>query len=262
MNGQRVEIAAYTVGSSHNCHTLLIQSSHGPFLRSGTIAGMKQHHYRTASTALMFLTAAVVLGASTLLTAQIESSPDLTGVWILSPTLSDRTPPDGVAEGGERSGGPPPPTGGGMGPGRGGRGFPGGGRGGTPGGLGGEREMPNPDERERTRAAMEAAMHVPTRLTIVRSESGLIVTDEQGVTTRIPLNGKKDTGAANGVPFETSAKWEHGRLRVERKFKGGVKVIEHLSVAAEPKLLTVSVKIEGRGGRTSTRAYEPLPLAK
>jgi hypothetical protein len=94
-------------------------------------------------------------------------------------------------------------------------------------------------------ATMDAAMHAPTRLIIVKSETGLIVTDEEGVSTRVPLDGKKDTGAANGVPFETTAKWDNGKLRVERKFKGGLKLVEHFSVASEPRLLTVVSKVEG-----------------
>lgn len=111
---------------------------------------------------------------------------------------------------------------------------------------------------------MDAAMYVSKRLTIVKSETGLIVTDEQGVSNRIPLNGKKDSGAGNGVPFETSAKWERGKLRVERKFKGGVKVIEYLSVSADPRVLNISVRIEGGPGPapTTNRVYEPQPLAK
>jgi len=97
----------------------------------------------------------------------------------------------------------------------------------------------------------------------VKGETGLVLTDDEGVSVRIPAEGKKDTGAANGVPFETTKKWEDGTLRVERKFNGGVKVVDHFSVAGDPPLLTVTSKIEGGrgpgGGRVVNRVYEQEP---
>jgi hypothetical protein len=49
------------------------------------------------------------------------------------------------------------------------------------------------------------------------------------------------------------------RLRVERTFKSGLKLIQLSSVSSDPHLLTVTSKIEGgRGaGRTINRVYEP-----
>ena len=101
-------------------------------------------------------------------------------------------------------------------------------------------------------------MHTPARLIIVKGEQGLIVTDDEGVSTRLPLNGSKDTGAINGVAFETTTKWEEGKLRVEKKFKSGVKLIELYSVSSDPRMLTVSLKTEGGrgGGRTIKRVYD------
>jgi hypothetical protein len=131
----------------------------------------------------------------------------------------------------------------------------GGGYGGPGGGGGG---MPNPEEMERMRAAMDAVRHVPARLIIVKGEQGLIVTDDEGVSTRLALDGSKETGAINGVPFETTTKWEEGKLRVEKKFKNGLKVVELYSVSSDPRLLTVSLKTEGGrgGGRTIKRVYD------
>jgi hypothetical protein len=120
--------------------------------------------------------------------------------------------------------------------------------------------MPKSEDTEAMRAAMDAATRTATRLIIVKSDTGLIVTDEEGVSTRIPLDGRMETGAANGVPFETTAKWEDARLRVERKFKGGLKVIEYYSLSSDPRLLTIVSKPEGGrmpgGGRTVTRVYD------
>jgi hypothetical protein len=124
------------------------------------------------------------------------------------------------------------------------------------GGRGGD--MPNPEEMERMRAAMDAVQRAPTRLIIVKGETGLIVTDDEGVSTRLALDGSRETGAINGVPFETMTKWEEGKLRVEKKFKGGLKLIELYSVSSDPRMLTVSLKTEGGrgGGRTMKRVYD------
>lgn len=191
-------------------------------------------------------------------TAQNQTMPDLTGTWVLNARLSDRPgqgggDQDNAGEGGRRRG----PGGGGMGPGGGGMGGFGGRRGGGGRDGGG---MPDREEMERRRAAMDAALRAPARLIIVKGDPGLIVTDEEGVSTRLALNGKKETGALNGVPFETTTKWEDGKLRVQKKFKSGPKVVELYSVSADPPLLTVSVKIDGGGmrggGRSMNRVYE------
>ena len=144
------------------------------------------------------------------------------------------------------------------GPGMGGMGGRGGGFGGRGGG-----EMPDREQMERARAAMDAVMRVPPRLIIVTAETGYVLTDDEGVSTRIPAEGKKDTGAVNGAPFETTTKWQDGKLRVERKFKGGLKVTDYYAVSGEPRLLTVSSTIEGGrmpgGKRTVNRVYDLEP---
>ena len=139
-------------------------------------------------------------------------------------------------------------------------GMGGGGRGGAPGGGGG---MGSPEDMERMRAVMEVAMRTPARLTIVPADARLVVTDEEGVSFRIPLDGSKDTGAANGVGFETTAKWENSTLRIERKFKGGLKLVEDYAASADPRQLIVNSKVEGGrmpgGGRTVKRVYDEKP---
>ena len=152
------------------------------------------------------------------LAAQVGSTPDLTGTWVLNAGLSDRPGQRGGGDEGDR----PDGGGGRRGPGGGGMGRPGGGMGGGGfGGRGGGGGMPNEEEMERTRAALDAATRTPTRLIIVKGDPGLIVTDEEGVSTRLALNGGKETGAANGVAFESAAKWEDGKLRVEREVQRG-----------------------------------------
>ena len=58
--------------------------------------------------------------------------------------------------------------------------------------------MPNPEEMERMRATMEAVLHTPARLIIVKGEQGLILTDDEGVSTRLALDGSKEE-VARGI---------------------------------------------------------------
>jgi hypothetical protein len=137
-----------------------------------------------------------------------------------------------------------------------------GGRGGGFGGPGGG-EKPDREEMERTRAAMDAVMRIPPRLIIVPTETGYLLTDDEGVSMRVPVERKKDTGAGNGAPFETTTKWQDGKLRVERKFKAGLKVTDSYAVSGEPRVLSVTSTIEGGrmpgGKRTVNRVYDLEP---
>ena len=186
----------------------------------------------------------VVMTGAQSLSGQTDARPDITGTWTLNRDLSGPSGRSGSHDGGSDDEGRHSPRGGGMG--RPGGGAPGGmgGRGGGSGGRGGG-EMPDHEAMERTRAAMEAVMRKSARLIIVRTDTGYLVTDDDGVSMRIPVQGKKDTGAVNGAPFETTTKWEEEKLRVERKFKGGLKVTDYYSVAGEPRALTVTSTIEG-----------------
>jgi hypothetical protein len=174
---------------------------------------------------------------------QAGRKPDITGTWILNRELSDRPGTVAGRDGGPGDEGGRSPRGGG----RGGRGR--GGPGGMPGrgrfgGRGGD-QMPNQEEMEQMRAAMTGAMRMSPRVIIVTAETGYRVTEDDGVSLRIPAEGKKDIGAVNGALFETTAKWQDGKLRVERKFKVGLKVTDEYAVAGEPRVLTVTSTVEG-----------------
>jgi hypothetical protein len=200
--------------------------------------------------ACVALAVLVLAGGRVAAAGQNNAAPDLTGTWVLSHELSDK-PGQGGEGGDDRGGGR-----------RGGGGRPGGmggGMGGRGGGYGGGGGMPSPEEMERMSAAMDAARRAPERLIIVKADPGLVVTDEDGVSMRLALDGRKETGAVNGVPFESTTKWDGGKLRVERKFKSGLKLIQLYDVSVEPRLLTITSKIEGGrgGGRSINRVYEP-----
>jgi hypothetical protein len=185
----------------------------------------------------------VSIGGADTVALQNRERLDLSGTWTLDRDLSDKgsssAPDPGGSEGGARR---PPGDG---------TGASGGGMGRHGGGFGGRGDQhaagPRPSEVERRQAAIEAARRVATTLVIIKSDAGLLVTDDEGVSIRIPLDGRKETGAANGVPFETIAKWEEARLRVQREFKGGLKVVDYYSLSSNPHLLLIASKLEGGG---------------
>jgi hypothetical protein len=176
-------------------------------------------------------------------TQAATTPPNLTGLWILNEDASDRPPDRGRgADSGER-----PPRGGGGGGGYGG--FGGGRRrggfgGGDRGGGGRSRE-----DMERARAAMAIATRAAKRLTIVRDESTVVLTDEDGRSVRLTADGKKNKSTIDGQDVETTSKWNGAALHVERKFKSDVKVVDEFSLAPDPQILVVATKIEGMGGR-------------
>jgi hypothetical protein len=165
-------------------------------------------------------------------TAVSASSPDLTGLWIFNQDASDKPPQRGQGSDTGGQGEHRPAAGGGGGGGfGGGRGRGGGGFG---GGGGGGR---SPEDMERARAVMEVAMRAPQRLTIVRTEADVILTDEEGRTTRLTPDGKKNETTISGQEVEMSAKWSGSALHVERKFKGEVKVVDEISLAPDQSLI-------------------------
>lgn len=205
---------------------------------------------RHVCTALAAFLLAVTIGATISIgIAQSDRQPpDLTGAWTLNRDLSTRR--DGRRGGDGQDPGERPRRGG----------F--GGGTGRRGGFGGRGNMPSREEMERMRAAMDLVMRPSLKLTIVRNDTGLILTDEHGRSTRVTLDGKKTKSSLDGVEFETSARWDQWKLRVERKFKGNLKAIDEYSISADPKQLIVVTTVEGGGGRggrgrSIRRVYDP-----
>ena len=183
---------------------------------------------------------------------------DLTGAWKLNPELTAqaelRLTGDRAAIAGRRA-----PIGGSGPVGMGGSGRSPGGMGGGSG-YTGPRE--NPEEVAKAREAMRLAMLFPERLTIVREGTDLVVTDGQGASHRWKVDGKTVRSEAGALTIDTKVKWEGAVLVVERKFEGGVKAIDRYAVAANPRQLTITSKIEssklpGDRSRTSQRVYDP-----
>jgi len=178
-------------------------------------------------------------------------SPAIVGAWTLNKDLSDQ-PPGGDRSNGENGGGH-----------RGsyGRGGSGGGsmHGGHRGGMGGGSAM-SPEDAERMRAAMRDEMTPPEQMTIVQSESMILMTSQDGRTLRLSPDGKKVKD--ENTKIERKTKWDGGRLVSEVNGLGRGKITETYTVDPETHRLTVSLLIEGGGNnqaRTLNRVYDPTP---
>jgi hypothetical protein len=166
---------------------------------------------------------------------------DLTGAWKINKELTQRSEPEGGA-GRTRSGGQAPVGGGG---GMGGRRGPGGIGGGGFGGGGGGGSRQDTEQMARVREAIRLASIVPERLTIVRAYNGFTVTDGDGISTTLTADGKGTKAEVGALEVETKVKWDEAVLVVERKFEGGVKVIDRYWVTDAPRQLVIASKIEG-----------------
>lgn len=188
--------------------------------------------------------------------AQSATAP-IDGVWYLTRERSDLRPPqdDSAPQGRGRFGG-----GAGGGRGRGGTGG-GLGRGGFGGGMGPRGGGPgarDPEEMRRRFEAMRGILEPAERLTIVRTESMVIVTSDRGLTTRLAPDGSKVKDASTGI--ERRTRWESAKLVSEISGAGPGRITETYSLDPESKRLFVDLRMEGgRGGaepRTVRRVYE------
>jgi len=178
----------------------------------------------------------------------------IVGAWTLNRDLSDTGQGNGN---GQNDGDNPGRQGGGYGGGRrrGGGGFGGGGfgRGGGGGGFGGAQPQ-NSEAAQRMRSAMRDEMTPPDHMTIVQTDTTVIITTMDGRTTRLSTDGKKVKDDSTGI--ERKTKWDGGKLVSEVNGLGSGKIIETYSVDAELKQLRVALAVDGPRKMTLTRVYD------
>ena len=203
---------------------------------------------RTRLTAgILAATVAVLHGA---LAAQAPSpavTTSFTGAWTRNGELSDAVPDRGQRgdESGRGNGGGRNGAGGGR-RGGGGGGFGGGGRGGRGGGgmgrgNGGERA--NPDDVARMRDAMRDITSPSDHLTIVQTESMVLVTGADGRTTRLSPDGKKIKD--DNTRIERKTKWDGGNLVSEISGAGSGKMTQTFAVDPGGRQLRITLVLEG-----------------
>jgi len=91
-------------------------------------------------------------------------------------------------------------------------------------------------------------MTPPERMTIVTTESMVIITTADGRTTRLATDGSKVKDESTGVERRTH--WERDHLVTEISGLQGGKLTETFAVDPESHRLTVTM--EGAGGRGGT----------
>ena len=163
----------------------------------------------------------------------------IVGAWTLNKDLSQLAPerPQGDDQRGR----------GGFGGRRGGGGRGGGGRGGAGGGFsGGPGAGDSPDAQRRRTEAVRAIMEAPERLTIVRTESLVIITTGDGRTTRLSPDGKKIKDESTGI--ERKTKWDGDKLVSEITGARPGKITETYAVDQEHVRLNVTVQAENSRG--------------
>ena len=168
----------------------------------------------------------------------------IAGAWTLNNDLSDqpgRDQRDGGSDGTRRGGGRGPGGGGGR---RGGGGF-GGGWGGRGGGRGAGAAM-NPDDMARMRDAMRDLTSPPTHLTIVETDSMVVLTSADGRTTRLAPDGKKVKDDNTGI--ERKTKWDGEKLVTEVSGLGPMGKATQ-TIAADPESHQLRIVLQMEGGR-------------
>ena len=177
-----------------------------------------------------------------------EATTSIVGAWTLDKKLSD------VAEDRPRGGGGQHSRGGGGFPGggghRGGGGFPGGG-GGFPGGG----HTQDPDEVARWQEAWRDLVMAPDHMTIVQTESMIIITARDGRTTRLSPDGKKIKDESTNI--ERKTKWEDGKLVSEISGTAGKAIETYLVNPTQHELLVV-VRLESSGSDENVRMLHRL----
>ena len=213
------------------------------------------------STTLFVTFVTVAVGSLSLVRAQTppaqaqasasSTQSSIVGAWTLNRDLSDTGQGNGN---GQNDGDNPGRQGSGYGGGRRrGGGFGGGGFGRGGGGFGGAQPQ-NTEAAQRMRSAMRDEMTPPDHMTIVQTETTIIITTMDGRTTRLSTDGKKVKDDSTGI--ERKTKWDGGKLVSEVNGLGSGKITETYSVDAELKQLRVALAVDGPRKMALTRVYD------
>ena len=188
-------------------------------------------------TSHLFVTSVIAAGLIVGVGAQTQKAHDpIIGAWTLNKNASEL----GVAGEG-RDGGEDGRRGDGSGRRRGGGGF-------------GNQTPQNQETQQRMRDALRQEMQAPDHMTIVASDTTIIITTPDGHTTRLSTDGKKIKDDSTGI--ERKSKWDAGRLVSEINGLGRGKITETYSIEGDPKQLRVKLEVDGPRKTTQTRVYD------
>ena len=161
----------------------------------------------------------------------------IAGAWTLNADLSDK--PQSEAPSGEGdTGGRRNQGGGGMGRAEGGGAI-------------------NPEDAQRLRDARRDILNAPSHLTVVQTESQMIlITTGDGRVTRLSPDGKKIKD--DSTKIERKTKWDGGKLVSEISGAGPGKITETYEIDPEQHQLIVTVAMESKQPKpvTQRRVYD------
>jgi hypothetical protein len=181
--------------------------------------------------------------------AQSADKMGIEGAWTLNRELSD-APPSMSGRGESHEGHQ-----GGYG-GHGGRGMGhGGGMGGH--GMGGGGTSMDPEQAARIREALHDIVVPPDSLTIVQTDSTVVLTAPDGRTTRLSPDGKKVTD--ENTKLERKTKWDGGKLVSEISGARSGKITQTFVADPDTRQLRMTVVMETRDSkepRSMTYVYD------
>ena len=118
----------------------------------------------------------------------------------------------------------------------------------------------DPDAMARMRDAMHDIMTPAAHLTITQTDTMVIVTSEDGRTTRLSPDGSKIKD--DSTKSERKTRWDGGKLVSEINGLGPGKMTQTFAVDPEGKQLRMTVVMEGGRSsqpRTITQVYDADP---
>lgn len=199
----------------------------------------------------LFMLVGVCLESDSRVRADGSAAP-FVGEWTLNHDLSDAgtNSSSGAGTGDGANGGAPSGGGrhGGGGHGRGGGGGFGRGGAGTGGGTYDREEM------QRRRDALRDIMNPPERLTIVQTDTLVVITAPDGRTTRLSPDGKKIKDESTKLDRKT--KWDGGKLVSEISGFGSGTITETYSVDPEHHQLRIVDQLDNPQPRKTTHVYD------
>ncbi len=115
----------------------------------------------------------------------------------------------------------------------------------------------NPEDMARMREALHDVMTPADHLTITQTDSMILLTAQDGRTTRLSPDGKKVKD--DNTKIERKTKWDAGKLVSEIDGLGPGKITETYAVDPEKHQLTMTVQTaasHNRPARTMRRVYD------
>src|SRR5215472_17448033 len=193
---------------------------------------------------LAFILAAVAATAagqqsSSTSTGQAQE-PNIAGVWVLNPALTQKPAEIGFSRDWARAAGPGG-EGAGARPGGGGRGRRGGGSG---GGSMGAAPMSHEsaDDSTRLQQLTEAARTAPEPITIVQKPTSVSIADDQGHSRTFHPDGHQEELTIGTIALPTTARWDSGGLVVVYDVEAGRQLRYTFTPTSNPTQLQVNIR--------------------